>query len=84
MPTYEYKCASCGHALEAFQKISDEPLKECPQCKKTTLQRGFGGGSATFQFKGKGFYITDYKQSTSKSEASCCPCGKNKGSCEKN
>lgn len=83
MPTYEYKCASCGHELEAFQKISDEPLKECPQCKKTSLQRGIGGGSATFQFKGKGFYITDYKQQgLPKSEGSCCPCGKNKGTCE--
>jgi putative FmdB family regulatory protein len=84
MPTYEYKCASCSHTLEAFQKISEEPLKECPQCKKESLQRGIGGGGATFQFKGKGFYITDYKQSPQKPEGSCCPCGKNSGACEKN
>jgi len=81
MPTYEYKCASCSHVLEAFQKISEEPLKSCPACHKETLVRGFGGGQAVFQFKGKGFYITDYKQK-SESGSTCCPCGK-KESCSK-
>ncbi|MES2273356.1 MAG: zinc ribbon domain-containing protein [Chlamydiota bacterium] len=80
MPTYEYTCTSCEHAVEAFQKITDEPLVECPQCKQKSLQRGVGGGQATFQFKGKGFYITDSKLSK-ESASSCCPCGKNKGSC---
>ena len=79
MPTYEYNCASCNHTLEAFQKITDEPLKECPVCKKNDLQRGVGGGGASFQFKGSGFYINDYKPKS----ASCCPCGKNEGSCKK-
>lgn len=82
MPTYEYRCTACQHKLEAFQKISDAPLAECPQCKKKSLERGVGGGQALFQFKGKGFYINDYKES-SETKSSCCPCGKNKGSCSK-
>jgi putative FmdB family regulatory protein len=79
MPTYEYHCKSCSHRLEAFQKITDAPLTECPQCKKNGLQRGIGGGQASFQFKGKGFYLTDYKKP---GEKGCCPCGKNQGSCK--
>ena len=39
MPFYEYQCKSCGHDLEAMQKISDPPLKKCPQCGKSQLQR---------------------------------------------
>ncbi len=81
MPTYEYTCASCSQKLEAFQKITEEPLKLCPNCKKEDLQRGVGGGEAIFKFNVKGFYITDYKQKPEGS--SCCPCGKNKGSCSK-
>lgn len=79
MPTYDYTCSSCCHKLEAFQKITDEPLKTCPSCKQEALVRGIGGGNALFQFKGKGFYETDYnkKPSTGSGEGpSCCPCGK--------
>lgn len=75
MPTYDYTCSSCGHALEAFQKISDEPLKACPSCNKDTLKRGIGGGSATFRFVGEGFYINDYKPKEGCAEGAC------KGSC---
>lgn len=77
MPTYDYHCENCDHKLEAFQKITDEPLKECPQCHKYSLVKGIGGGSATFQFQGNGFYLTDYKKEKPASSA-CCPCGKNK------
>jgi predicted nucleic acid-binding Zn ribbon protein len=62
--------------LDAFQKITDDPLLICPACGKDSLEKGIGGGSASFQFKGSGFYRTDYKKSTS--DPSCCPCGKNK------
>lgn len=61
MPTYEYVCAKCGHELEAFQSIKDEPLKKCPACKKQGLKRKIGGGAGLI-FKGSGFYITDYKK----------------------
>ncbi|MCH9634701.1 MAG: hypothetical protein S4CHLAM7_14560 [Chlamydiae bacterium] len=60
MPTYEYKCCECEYVYEVFHKISQEPLKECPKCHKETLQRGIGGQNAVLNFKGSGFYITDY------------------------
>ncbi|NGX41872.1 MAG: hypothetical protein K940chlam7_00146 [Chlamydiae bacterium] len=59
MPTYEYHCEECEHVMDAFQKISDDPLKECPECGKSALRRGPGGGIG-LSFKGSGFYITDY------------------------
>jgi putative FmdB family regulatory protein len=61
MPTYEYVCAKCGHEMEAFQSMKDEPLKLCPACKKKALKRKVGGGAGLI-FKGTGFYITDYKK----------------------
>jgi putative FmdB family regulatory protein len=61
MPTYEYACAKCGHEMEAFQSMKDEPLKLCPACKRRTLKRKVGGGGGLI-FKGTGFYITDYKK----------------------
>jgi len=59
MPTYEYKCTECDYAFEMFQKMSDEPLKECPNCKGL-VKRLIGSGAGTI-FKGSGFYQTDYK-----------------------
>ena len=42
MPTYDYVCDACGHKFEAFQPMSEEPKKKCPQCKKPKLRRLFG------------------------------------------
>ncbi|MBL9214878.1 MAG: zinc ribbon domain-containing protein [Opitutaceae bacterium] len=67
MPTYEYVCAKCGHEMEAFQSMKDEPLKLCPACKRRALKRKVGGGAGLI-FKGSGFYITDYKKKPAKSE----------------
>lgn len=61
MPFYEYKCSSCGFELEEMQKMSDEPLKKCPNCSKDTLQKLIGTGGGLI-FKGSGFYLTDYKK----------------------
>jgi putative FmdB family regulatory protein len=61
MPTYEYVCTKCGHEMEAFQPMKDEPLKKCPACKRQALKRKVGGGAGLI-FKGTGFYITDYKK----------------------
>ena len=61
MPTYEYICAKCGHEMEAFQSMNDQPLKLCPACKRRALKRQIGGGAGLI-FKGTGFYITDYKK----------------------
>lgn len=65
MPTYDYTCELCGHTVEAFQKMSDGRLVKCPECGKDGLIRSVGGKSASFRFKGTGFYITDYKKESS-------------------
>jgi putative FmdB family regulatory protein len=59
MPTYEYECKDCGHTFEAFQSMSDAPLKICPECGKE-VRRLINGGSGII-FKGSGFYVTDKK-----------------------
>lgn len=59
MPTYEYRCPKCGHDFEKFQRMSDEPVAECPNCG-TAAERRLSGGAGLL-FKGSGFYITDYR-----------------------
>jgi putative FmdB family regulatory protein len=59
MPFYEYQCSSCGQHLEAMQKISDAPIKKCPQCGKPTLKRLMS--APVFRLKGAGWYETDFK-----------------------
>ncbi|MBR9976115.1 MAG: zinc ribbon domain-containing protein [Bacteroidetes bacterium] len=64
MPTYDYACKQCGHRFEAFQSMKDDALTTCPQCEAEALQRLIGAG-AGLVFKGSGFYLTDYKKSSS-------------------
>lgn len=59
MPIYEYRCAACGHELEALQKVSDAPLRKCPDCGKQKLERLMSAPS--FRLKGSGWYETDFK-----------------------
>ena len=59
MPIYEYQCDKCGHHLEALQKISDKPLRECPECGKHTLKRLMS--APLFRLAGSGWYETDFK-----------------------
>ena len=59
MPIYAYKCASCGHAKDVLQKISDPVLSECPACGKPSFQKQLT--AAGFQLKGSGWYETDFK-----------------------
>jgi putative FmdB family regulatory protein len=66
MPTYQYQCKKCGHELEEFQSIKEEPLTLCPQCKTNSLARVMGTGGGVI-FKGSGFYLTDYKNAKSPS-----------------
>jgi len=80
VPTYDYKCEQCGSEFELFQGITDEPLKECPDCGGK-VRRLIGSGGAVI-FKGSGFYATDYKRPTRcGKDKPCCgrdePCGKN-------
>ena len=67
MPTYEYECKSCGHTFEAFQSMSDDPLKNCPECGKH-IRRLIHGGTGVI-FKGSGFYVTDKSKGASSAVA---------------
>jgi putative FmdB family regulatory protein len=60
MPIYEYRCRECGHELEKLQRMSDAPLKVCPQCEEPALRRLVS--AAGFRLKGSGWYETDFKQ----------------------
>jgi putative FmdB family regulatory protein len=68
MPTYEYACEACGHQFEEFQSIKADPIQKCPKCGKKKVKRLISGG-AGFLFKGSGFYITDYRSESYKSDA---------------
>jgi putative FmdB family regulatory protein len=59
MPIYEYQCTACEHQLEALQKMSDDPLKDCPACEKPALQKMIS--AAGFRLSGGGWYETDFK-----------------------
>ena len=59
MPIYAYRCASCGHAKDVLQKLSDEPLTVCPSCGATAFAKQVT--AAGFQLKGSGWYATDFK-----------------------
>lgn len=59
MPTYEYQCILCSYRFDLFQSITEGPVLECPKCHGK-VERLISAG-AGFLFKGKGFYITDYR-----------------------
>jgi len=58
MPVYEYECKKCGHRFELIQKVSDPPPAKCPKCKEGEIQKLLS--AAGLQFKGSGWYVTDY------------------------
>lgn len=60
MPIYEYVCKKCDHTLDALQKISDDPLLECPECGEPALKRLLS--APRFRLKGAGWYETDFKK----------------------
>lgn len=68
MPTYEYVCEECGEELEAFQRMSEDPLKACPACARPALKRKIGLGAGIL-FKGGGFYETDFKERKGKPDS---------------
>ena len=83
MPTYDYECKDCGHRFEKFQRITAEPLTECPECGGA-VERLIGGGAGMI-FKGPGFYATDYRSGTKEGKGeSCCGTGSccGDGSCD--
>jgi len=67
MPIYDYQCADCGHRLEALQKISADPLKDCPACQRPGLTKQIS--AAGFRLAGGGWYETDFKTGAKKNLA---------------
>jgi len=59
MPFYEYQCSACGAHTEVLQKISDAPLRKCPECGKNQLKKLVS--APVFRLKGGGWYETDFK-----------------------
>ncbi len=71
MPIYEYRCQDCGKTFESIQKFSSEPYTVCGQSSVACENGGKGKverllGSPALQFKGSGFYLTDYGKSGGK------------------
>jgi putative FmdB family regulatory protein len=75
MPTYEYACGACAHEWETEQSIRDEPLTECPSCRKATARRQISRGTG-FILKGGGWYSDLYSSSSNKPAASTTESGK--------
>ena len=74
MPTYEYACDACGHEFEREQRITAEPIRECPSCAKPSARRMIGGGS--FILKGGGWEADGYSKAGAQAAPSCgaSPC----------
>ena len=64
MPIYEYVCRHCGEALERLQRMSDEPLTDCPSCGEAQLVKKVS--AAGFRLSGSGWYETDFKSGNKK------------------
>jgi len=79
MPLYEYECDACGHRFEVIQKFSDAPIETCPSCGGPVHKLQ---SAPAFQFRGTGFYATDYAKKdegkTAKPEAASTEDGKGK------
>lgn len=71
MPTYEYSCDSCGHAFEREQRITENPIKKCPECGKLKARRMIGGGG--FILKGGGWESDLYSGPSNRGKASSSP-----------
>ena len=64
MPIYEYKCSKCEHQFEIIQRISDIPIKVCPECSQASVNKLVSAPS--FRLKGGGWYETDFKTGSKK------------------
>jgi putative FmdB family regulatory protein len=67
MPLYEYQCKKCGHIFEKIVKFSDKPIKKCPECGGVVEQTI---SAPAVQFKGSGWYVTDYAKKSQSSSSS--------------
>jgi putative FmdB family regulatory protein len=67
VPIYEYQCKKCNHRFEKIQKFSDSPIKKCPECGGAVEQLL---SAPAVQFKGTGWYVTDYARKSGSSDSS--------------
>jgi putative FmdB family regulatory protein len=67
MPLYEYQCKKCGHKFERIQRFSDAMVKKCPECGGKVEQMI---SAPAVQFKGSGWYVTDYAKKSSGASSS--------------
>lgn len=75
MPIYAYKCSACGHADDVLQKLSADPLTDCPACGQATYSKQVT--APQFQLKGSGWYVTDFRGGNTGGEKK--ESGENKG-----
>jgi putative FmdB family regulatory protein len=80
MPIYAYRCAACGFAKDALQKMSDAPLTVCPSCDKPEFKKQVT--AAGFQLKGSGWYVTDFKGGSGGTTAPAVAAGEGGGKSE--
>lgn len=66
MPIYEYECKVCGHMFDTIQSFKEEPLADCPVCKKPALKKLIS--ASAFHLKGSGWYVTDFKNPPTKAD----------------
>ncbi len=71
MPLYEYVCQDCKRKTEVLQRLRERPLKICPHCGGKKLKKAFS--APAIQFKGSGFYITDYARGTNSGKSGTSP-----------
>ena len=80
MPIYEYECRECGSRLDALQKISDPPLRDCPECRQPVLKKLVS--APHFRLKGSGWYETDFKHGSARKSDQSAESGESKASSE--
>jgi len=76
VPLYEYQCKKCQHRFEKIQKFSDAPVKKCPECGGPVEQLL---SPPAVQFKGSGWYVTDYARKGASSDSSSSTTSKDGG-----
>ena len=76
MPLYEYECTECGQRTEVIQRFGDPPLEKCPECG-SNVRKLFSAPAV--QFKGTGWYVTDYSDKGKKARATKSPSDGDKG-----
>ena len=76
MPIYEYRCKKCQHTFERIQKFSDPPVRKCPECGAPVEQLL---SAPAVQFKGSGWYVTDYARKSESTKSAASDSGKDGG-----